>query len=65
MHPTLPYLAQGACMAIEDDAVLIRALDHAESIPDALQLYERNRIDGRYESLTNQPPTVSSFICAR
>jgi salicylate hydroxylase len=45
VHPTLPYLAQGACMAIEDGAVLTRALDQADSIPDALQLYQRNRID--------------------
>jgi 2-polyprenyl-6-methoxyphenol hydroxylase-like FAD-dependent oxidoreductase len=44
-HPTLPYLAQGAVMAIEDGAVLARALDQAGSIPDALQLYQRNRID--------------------
>src|SRR6185503_9683217 len=28
-HPTLPYLAQGAAMAIEDGAVLARALDEA------------------------------------
>jgi salicylate hydroxylase len=26
VHPTLPYLAQGACMAIEDSAVLARSL---------------------------------------
>jgi salicylate hydroxylase len=45
VHPTLPYLAQGACMAIEDGAVLTRALDEADSIPDALQLYQRNRVD--------------------
>ncbi|HXV82211.1 MAG TPA: FAD-dependent monooxygenase [Candidatus Binatia bacterium] len=44
VHPTLPYLAQGACMAIEDGAVLTRALDQADSIPDALQLYQRNRV---------------------
>ena len=45
VHPTLPYLAQGACMAIEDGAVLARALAQAESIPDALQLYQRNRVE--------------------
>jgi salicylate hydroxylase len=45
VHPTLPYLAQGACMAIEDGAVLTRALDQIESIADALQLYQRSRID--------------------
>jgi salicylate hydroxylase len=44
-HPTLPYLAQGAVMAIEDGAVLARALDMIADIPQALQLYQRNRID--------------------
>ena len=44
-HPTLPYLAQGAAMAIEDGAVLTRALGMMDSIPAALQLYQRNRID--------------------
>ena len=53
VHPTLPYLAQGACMAIEDGAVLTRALEHADSIPDALQLYQRNRID-RTVRIVNQ-----------
>jgi salicylate hydroxylase len=43
-HATLPYLAQGAVMAIEDGAVLTRALAQEASIPDALQLYQRNRI---------------------
>jgi salicylate hydroxylase len=44
VHATLPYLAQGAAMSIEDAAVLTRALARAPSIPDALQLYQRNRI---------------------
>jgi salicylate hydroxylase len=43
VHPTLPYLAQGAAMAIEDAAVLTRALGMAE-VPEALQIYQRNRI---------------------
>jgi salicylate hydroxylase len=45
VHATLPYLAQGACMAIEDAAVLTRALQSTEAVADALQLYERNRIE--------------------
>lgn len=45
VHATLPYLAQGACMAIEDAAVLTRALQATEELSDALQMYERNRID--------------------
>ena len=44
-HATLPYLAQGAAMAIEDGAVLARALAEASAVPEALDLYQRNRID--------------------
>lgn len=43
-HPTLPYLAQGAAMAVEDGAVLARALGEASSIDAAIGLYERNRM---------------------
>ncbi|HYX66351.1 MAG TPA: FAD-dependent monooxygenase [Burkholderiales bacterium] len=43
VHATLPYLAQGAAMAIEDAAVLTRALEIAE-VPEALQIYQRNRV---------------------
>jgi len=44
VHATLPYLAQGACMAIEDAAVLTRALQVTDDAAEALKLYERNRI---------------------
>lgn len=44
-HPTLPYLAQGAVMSIEDGAVLTRALAMSDDIAEALQIYQRNRID--------------------
>ena len=40
-------------MAIEDGAVLARALDEMGSIADALQLYQRNRVD-RAERIVNQ-----------
>lgn len=43
-HPTLPYMAQGAVMAIEDAAVLTRALVEEDSVSEALQMYERARI---------------------
>jgi len=46
-HPTLQYLAQGACMAIEDAVVLSgllqRALADGGNVPAALQVYERER----------------------
>ena len=44
-HATLPYLAQGAAMAIEDGAVLARALRQEASAAEALDLYQRNRVD--------------------
>ncbi len=44
-HPALPFLAQGACMAIEDGAVVARALEGAGSVPEALQLYQRARAE--------------------
>jgi len=44
-HATIPYLAQGAAMAIEDGAVLARSLKQHEDLPKALRLYEGNRID--------------------
>lgn len=44
-HPTLPYLAQGAAMAVEDGAVLTRALGQAGSVPEALQLYQSSRME--------------------
>jgi salicylate hydroxylase len=43
-HATLPYLAQGAVMAIEDGALLSRALAQEKTISAALQLYQSNRI---------------------
>jgi salicylate hydroxylase len=52
-HPTLPYLAQGAAMAIEDGLVLTRALDMSPSIDEALDIYQRNRI-GRTSRIVEQ-----------
>lgn len=43
-HPTLPYMAQGAAMAVEDGAILARALDESASIPEAIRLFEHNRM---------------------
>ncbi|MEP3045777.1 MAG: FAD-dependent monooxygenase [Roseibium sp.] len=43
-HAMLPYMAQGAAMAIEDAAILARHLPHGvENIPAALRAYERHR----------------------
>ena len=42
-HPMLPFLAQGAGMAIEDAAVIADCLAHYRSPPDALRNYEAVR----------------------
>ncbi len=63
-HPTLPYLAQGAVMAFEDGAVLTRSLAQVDSISDALQLYQRNRID-RTARIVNQSTANRSLFHMR
>ncbi|MCG6656768.1 salicylate hydroxylase [Halomonas campisalis] len=44
-HPMVPFMAQGACMAIEDAVVLSRCLAEAtlDEVPTALQRYENAR----------------------
>lgn len=42
-HPTLPFLAQGASMALEDAWVLADALDVSDSLPAGLAAYQQRR----------------------
>jgi salicylate hydroxylase len=45
-HPTLPFLAQGAIMAMEDGVVLARCLEaYAGDVPRALWRYETLRLE--------------------
>jgi salicylate hydroxylase len=44
-HPTLPFLAQGANMALEDGAIIARCLDSFASVPEALRHYEQARLE--------------------
>ena len=43
-HPTLPFMAQGAAMAIEDGAVLASCLHKETEVAADLQIYERLRL---------------------
>lgn len=43
-HPTLPFLAQGANMALEDAIVLARCLDAYADVPTALKHYDAARL---------------------
>ena len=42
-HPMTPYMAQGAATAMEDAAVLARALTKGDCVEDAFRLYEEHR----------------------
>ena len=45
-HPTLPFLAQGAIMAMEDGVILARCLEaYPGDVPFALQRYEALRLE--------------------
>jgi salicylate hydroxylase len=44
-HPTLPMMAQGANMALEDGVILARCLESCDDVPAALQAYEKARIE--------------------
>src|SRR5439155_4264178 len=43
-HPMLPFLAQGAAIALEDAAVLSAALLSPADIPKAFATYENHRL---------------------
>ncbi|MEP2027847.1 MAG: FAD-dependent monooxygenase [Paracoccaceae bacterium] len=42
-HPTLPFMAQGACMALEDAWAISACLDRHQSVEEALAQYQRLR----------------------
>jgi salicylate hydroxylase/6-hydroxynicotinate 3-monooxygenase len=42
-HPMTPYMAQGAATAMEDAAVLARAIEDAPDLESAFRLYEAHR----------------------
>lgn len=43
-HPMLPFLGQGASMALEDGCILARAVAERSTLDDALNTYERLRL---------------------
>jgi salicylate hydroxylase len=44
-HPTLPFLAQGANMALEDAMIIARCLNTFDDVPEALRRYEQARLE--------------------
>jgi salicylate hydroxylase len=59
-HPTLPFLAQGANMAIEDAMVLARCLDCFD-VPEALRRYEAARLDRTSRIVRGSLENVSRY----
>ncbi|PSK48656.1 Kynurenine 3-monooxygenase [Elsinoe australis] len=67
VHATLPYLAQGAAMAIEDSVVLGSTLSHLQSkdeLPRLLNLFYRIRV-GRAQTIQRGSATNRFFIHMR
>lgn len=64
-HPTLPFLAQGAVMAIEDAVVLSRCLEKYRDDPKiALLTYERSRTDRTSKTVTEARKNTDRFHSA-
>jgi salicylate hydroxylase len=59
-HPTLPFLAQGANMAIEDAMVLARCLDSYD-VPEALRRYETARLERTSRIVRGSLENVSRY----
>lgn len=50
-HAMVPYMSQGAAMAVEDGAALAEALSNINSkqkVPEALHLFEKERMNRSY-----------------
>jgi len=60
-HPTLPFLAQGANMAIEDGMVLARCLEAFADVPDALRHYEAARLERTSRIVLGSLENVSRY----
>lgn len=58
-HPLLPYLGQGAVLALEDAAILGRALAAAPNIEQGLGRYEAARV-GRARFIVERSTAMSA-----
>ena len=60
-HPTLPFLAQGAAMAIEDGMVLARALTDYDDPRRAFAAYEAARVERTAAVVTGSAANAGRF----
>lgn len=60
-HPMLPFLAQGAAMAVEDAWVLAEAITQTDDLTAALQTYERKRLPRTTRAQTGSRANAKTF----
>lgn len=60
-HPSLPFLAQGAVMAIEDAGILARAFAEFDTIEEALASYESERIPRTTQAVQGASANTERF----
>ncbi len=60
-HPTLPFLAQGAVMAIEDGMVLARCLEAHGDVETALTRYQEVRVERTAKIVIGSAENTSRF----
>jgi salicylate hydroxylase len=60
-HPMLPFLAQGAVMAIEDGYMLSRALKEIKDPLEALQRYQASRIERATRTVNGAAANTERF----
>ncbi len=60
-HPTLPFLAQGAVMAIEDGIVLARCLEAHDDVETALTRYQDARVERTAKIVIGSAENTSRF----
>lgn len=59
-HATTPNMGQGACMAIEDAAVLARCIENSRTVTKAFSLFEQKRI-ARTTTIVNKSWTIGKI----
>lgn len=62
-HAMVPYMSQGAAMAVEDGAALAAVLSHVatrQELPFALRLFERER--GRRSGMMQEASLVNAML---
>ncbi len=60
-HPMLPFLAQGAVMAMEDGLILARALEEVSDISEALQRYQNARLSRTSRAVRGSSDNATRF----